>query len=185
MDNSWNWSGRYVAVIVVSLILAAALGNMDLFEKTTVFSGKLSASHLVRFLGYTSSLVSFWLLGQRATIVLRQQTGRWSFMQHLILPIVSLIFAAAAYSVLLLLLKPFMDASFHHIYNWLFIAAILAAAVWLVMAVLNQSSSLTEAFTAFENGKTCLKCATTSESNANYCKQCGNALAGSADQGSK
>ncbi len=101
MNNSWNWAGRYLAVIVVTLILGAALGSMDLFEKTAVFSGKLTASHLVRFLGYATALVAFWLLGQRATLVLRQQHGRWSFLQHLILPVVSLVFVAAAYSVLL------------------------------------------------------------------------------------
>ena len=111
MNKAWNWAGRYVAVIVVALVLAAALGSMDLFEKTTVFSGKLSASHLVRFLGYSTALVAFWLLGQRATIVARQQGGRWSFLQHLMLPVVSLIFVAAAYSVILLLLKSFLDAS--------------------------------------------------------------------------
>jgi len=176
MGNSWNWSGRYVAVIVVSLILAAALGSMDLFEKTTVFGGKLSASHLVRFLGYSTGLVSFWLLGQRATIVLRQQGGRWSFMQHLILPVVSLIFAAAAYSVLLLLLKPFMDASFHNIYNWLFIFAILAAAAWLVMAVLNQSASLTEAFTSSSTSNVCPECGTNCDTEAKFCKACGHKL---------
>ena len=63
MGNSWNWVGRYVAVIVVTLVLAAALGSMDLFEKTSVFSGRLTASHLVRFLGYATALTAFWLLG--------------------------------------------------------------------------------------------------------------------------
>ena len=55
MGNSWNWVGRYVAVIVVTLVLAAALGSMDLFEKTSVFSGRLTASHMVRFLGYSTA----------------------------------------------------------------------------------------------------------------------------------
>ncbi len=176
MNNSWNWIGRYVAVIVVTLILGAALGGMDLFEKTTLFSGKLSASHLVRFLGYATALVAFWLLGQRATLVLRQQEGRWSVLQHLILPVVSLIFVAVAYSVLSLLLKPFMAASLQNLYNWLFIFAILAAAAWLVMAVLNQSASLTEAFTASAAGKACPSCGANCEAGAKFCKACGHAL---------
>lgn len=173
MGNSWNWAGRYVAVIVVTLVLAASLGSMGLFEKTTVFSGRLSASHLVRFLGYSAALVAFWLLGQRATIVVRQQQGRWSFLQHLILPVVSLIFLATAYSVALLLLKPFMDAALHNLYNWLFIVAILAAAGWLVMAVLNQSAPLTEAFTSSASGKICSACGTSCDDEAKFCKSCG------------
>lgn len=179
MNNSWNWAGRYLAVIVVTLILGAALGSMDLFEKTAVFSGKLTASHLVRFLGYATALVAFWLLGQRATLALRQQGGRWSFLQHLILPVVSLIFVAAAYSVLSLLLKPFMDAGLHNIYNWLFIAAILAAAAWLVMAVLNQSAPLTEAFTSSATGNACPECGASCEAEAKFCKSCGHKLAAS------
>jgi hypothetical protein len=176
MNNSWNWAGRYLAVIVVTLILAAALGSMNLFEKASVFSGRLTASHLVRFLGYASALTAFWLLGQRATIVLRQQEGRWSFLQHLILPVVSLIFLAAAYSVVLLLLKPFMDAALHNFYNWFFIIAILAAAGWLVMAVLNQSAPLTEAFTSPVPGKVCPACGVSCDAEAKFCKSCGRDL---------
>lgn len=177
MGNSWNWVGRYVAVIVVTLILGAALGGMDLFEKTSLFGGKLTASHLVRFLGYATALTAFWLLGQRATIFMRQQTGRWAVLQHLILPVVSLIFVASAYTVLLLVLKPFLDASLHNLYNWLFIVAILAAAAWLVMAVLNQSSTLTEAFTSSATGKTCPACGSSCEAEAKFCRSCGHKLA--------
>lgn len=176
MNNSWNWAGRYVAVIVVTLVLAASLGSMGLFEKTTVFSGRLSASHLVRFLGYAAALTAFWLLGQRATIVVRQQQGRWSVLQHLILPVASLIFLAAAYSVVLLLLKPFMDATLHNLYNWFFIIAILAAAGWLVLAVLNQSAPLTEAFTSSVPGKACPACGVSCDVEAKFCKSCGSEL---------
>jgi hypothetical protein len=69
VKQDWNWVGRYVAVIVVSLILAAAIGSMDLFAKTFVIPGKLSAAHLVRFLGYSTALAALWMLGQRATMV--------------------------------------------------------------------------------------------------------------------
>jgi len=179
MNNSWNWAGRYVAVIVVTLILAAALGSMDLFEKTAVFSGKLNAAHLVRFLGYATALSAFWLLAQRAEIFLRQRQGRWSFLRHFMLPVASLIFVAAAYSVLLLVLKPFLEGSLHNIYNWFFIIAILAVAGWLVMAVLNQSTPLTEAFTSAgnSNGKVCPSCGAGSEAEARFCKSCGHDLA--------
>lgn len=144
----WNWIGRYIAVIVIALILAAAIGSMELFIKTSVFGGKLNAAHLVRFLGYGAALAAFWMLGQRSTIALQQRGGRWSFLQHLILPVVSLIVVSIAYSVALLILDPMMNAALHNIYNWVFIVAILACAVWVVMAVLGQSASLTSALTS-------------------------------------
>jgi ribosomal protein L40E len=183
INQNWNWVGRYVAVIVVSLILAAAIGNMDLFEKTFVIEGKLSASHLVRFLGYSTALGALWMLGRRATMALQQHGGRWSFMQHLFLPVVTLLVVASANSVALLVMKPMMNASLHNIYNWVFIIAILACAAWVVMAVLGQSASLTLAFTSAAermniSGKTkvCAACGAGNDAAAKFCKQCGNGL---------
>ncbi len=147
-NEGWNWAVRYIAVIVAALILAAAIGGMELFIRTSVFGGKLNASHLVRFLGYGAALTAFWMLGQRSTIALQQLGGRWSFMQHLILPVVSLIVVSIAYTVALLILNPMMNASLHNIYNWVFIVAILACALWVLMAVLGQSASLTSALTS-------------------------------------
>ena len=183
MQAGWNWVGRYVAVIVVALILGAAIGSMELFAKTSVAGGKLTAAHLVRFLGYGTALAALWMLGQRATIALQQRGGRWSFLQHLVLPIVTLIVVSSVYTVALLILKPLLDASLLNIYNWVFIAAILACAVWVVMAVLGQSAPLTEAFTSAAarlggSGKpgNCAACGASNEATAKYCKQCGKSL---------
>jgi len=179
-----NSIGRFMAVIVVSLILGAAIGSMDLFEKTYVINGKLSASHLVRFLGYGTALAALWMLGRRASIALRLHGGRWSFMQHLLLPVATLIVASSMNSVALLVMKPMMNASMHNIYNWVFIAAILACAAWVVMAVLGQSSSLTEALTmatermnASGKTKVCAECGTNNDATAKFCKQCAKKLA--------
>ena len=145
MENDWGWAVRHVVVILLAIILAAALGNMSLFEKTTL--GRLSAAHVVEFLGYGVALVIGWMLGRQATIYVRKQGGKLLAFQHLILPLVSLIVVALAYTVLLLPLKPFLNATLLSIYNWLFIVAILACAGWLVMAVLNKSAALTEMLT--------------------------------------
>ena len=170
-----DWIGRYVAVILLSLVLATAIGNMDLFAKTTI-GGKLNASHIVQFLGYGAALVAFWVLGQRATIALQQQAGKWSFLQHLILPAVSLIVVSLVYSVLLLRLKPVMDIALHNIYNWVFIVAILACAGWLVMAVLNQSASLTSLLTdrkLASGSRICAGCGANCDAADKFCRQCG------------
>jgi eukaryotic-like serine/threonine-protein kinase len=184
LKQDWDWVGRFVAVIVVALILSAVIGSMDLFTKTFVIEGKLSAAHLVRFLGYSTALGALWMLGQRGTITLQQRGGRWSFMQHLILPVVTLIVVSSANSIALLVLKPMMNASTNNIYNWVFIVAILACAVWVVMAVMGQSSSLTEAFTsvagrigATEKTKKCAACGAGNEPLAKFCMQCGKELA--------
>jgi len=144
---NWNWIGRYVAVIVLALVLGAALGGMPLFAKTFLVSGKLNAAQVVRFLGYGTALVVFWILGQRLTLFLRQQGGRWAAWHSLILPIVTLIVVSALYSVILLVLGPLLGGALQKIYDWLFILAIIGCATWLIMAVLGQADALTEALT--------------------------------------
>lgn len=183
INQELSWLGRYVAVIVVALILAAAIGSMDLFEKTFVIDGKLSASHLVRFLGYSTALAALWMLGRRATMALQQHGGRWSFLQHLILPVATLIVVASANSIALLVMKPMMNASLHNIYNWVFIVAILACAAWVVMAVMGQSASLTAVLTsaaerinAVGRTKVCTGCGAVNEATAKFCKHCAKEL---------
>jgi hypothetical protein len=73
-----------------------------------------------------------------------------------------------------------MGASLHNIYNWIFIVGILACAGWLVMAVLNQSASLTALFTDRKlagQGRRCAACGASSKATDRFCKQCGKALA--------
>jgi hypothetical protein len=156
---------------------------MELFSRTFVIEGKLSAAHLVRFLGYTTSLAALWMLGRRGTMHLQQHGGSWSFMQHLILPVVTLVVVASTNSVALLVLKPMMNQSLNNIYNWVFIVAILGCAAWVVMAVLGQTASLTEAFTSAAGRmhaggkiKVCAACATANEATAKFCKQCGKTM---------
>lgn len=184
MSENWNWVGRYVAVIVMAVILAAALGGMELFQATTVMDKKLSAAHIVRFLGYGGSLAVLWLLGQRAALAFGRQGGRWAFLQHLVLPLATLIVVASAHSVILLVLRPLMNAELRNAYNWLFIAGIIAAAAWLVMALFTQSSPLTEAFTSAaqrlgSGGKfrVCAQCGARADASAKFCGACGTKLA--------
>lgn len=181
-STSWNWAVRYVAGIVVALLLATAIGSMDLFTKTMI-TGKLSAGQMVRFLGYGTALAAFWMLGLRLTVVLRQRSGRWSFLQHLILPLVSLVVIALSHTVLLLVLGPLLSASMLNIYNWVAIAAILACAVWVVLAVLGQSSALTEVFTSAtgqmdiaDTAPACPSCGAPCGPTDRFCSECGKAL---------
>ena len=144
--GEWAWMGRYLAVIAVSLILAGALGHMELFEKTRLGS-KLSAAHIVEFLGFGAALVLAWLLAQRATIVVRAQGGKARAFVHLILPVASLIVAGLAYSVVLLLIKPFLGTTLMAVIDWTFIVLLLACAAWLVMAVLDKAAPMTDLLT--------------------------------------
>lgn len=183
-NMNWNWVGRYVAVILVALVLAAAIGEMSLFGKTYLVSGKLNAAQVVRFLGYGTALIVFWIFGQRLTLVLRQQQGsRWAAAYNLILPIVTLIVVSALYSVILLVMRPLMDVTLQRIYDWMFIVAIIACAIWLIMALLGQSDALTEALTGASRKAalpgqtvTCASCGASNDAGASHCGGCGKKL---------
>jgi len=186
LSMNWNWVGRYVAVIVVALVLAAAIGEMSLFGKTFLVSGKLNAAQVVRFLGYGTALIVFWIFGQRLTMILRQQQGsRWAASYNLILPIVTLIVVSALYSVILLVMRPLMDVTLQRIYDWMFILAIIACAIWLIMALLGQSDALTEALIGASR-KTelpgqaiaCASCGASNDAGATHCRKCGKKLPG-------
>lgn len=186
LSMNWNWAGRYVAVIVVALVLAAVIGEMPLFGKTFLVSGKLNAAQVVRFLGYGTALIVFWIFGQRLTMVLRQQQGsRWAASYNLILPVVTLIVVSALYSVILLVMRPLMDVTLQRIYDWMFILAIIACAIWLIMALLGQSDALTEALIGTVRktelpGQTiaCASCGASNDAGATHCGKCGKELTG-------
>lgn len=145
MKEEWILVGRYVSVIITALLLGLILGQMDLFQKTAVVTGKLSASHVVRFLAWGGALVVFWMTVRQVTVIFANMGGRWAELTHVILPVGALTILATAYGVLLLILGPVMGPSLRTAYNWLFILAILGASGWLLVAMFNRSSALTEA----------------------------------------
>jgi len=61
-------------------------------------------------------------------------------------PLATLIVIACAHSVLLLVLGPLMSKFLLQVYNWLFIAAIILSAAWLVGALFTGSASLAPLF---------------------------------------
>jgi len=131
------WVLRYVIVIVLALALAWVLGDMALFKTTKFGKTGLTAARLAQFLGNGGALVVFWLLAQRAAELIGPEHGRWLLVKPIILPLATLAVIAIAHPVVLRALGSMMTRSFRQGYNWGFIAALVACAVWLVVAVLS------------------------------------------------
>lgn len=150
MNERWIWMVRYAVVIVLALILAAALGEMELFKTTRFGKTGLNASRVVQFLGYGGALLVFWLLAQRVAAMVSDQDERWKVVKSILVPLATLIVVACAHSVILLILGPLMSKSWLPAYNWTFIAGIILSAVWLVAALFTGSSSLAPLFGAHD-----------------------------------
>lgn len=174
IDRS-DWLARYIALILVTVFLSAILGATDLFRSALIVDKHLTASHLVRFLGYGFALIAFWLLARRLRAAIREEEGQRSVLKHVLMPLATLVVMGGAQSTLLLVLDPLIDGPLFHLYNWLFIAAILGCAVWLVFALLGTSSPLI----AMLDGAlelsigTCAACGASLRKRDRFCSQCG------------
>jgi hypothetical protein len=146
MGERWGWVVRYLVVIVLAVVLALALGEMELFKTARLGRTGLNAARLVRFLGFGGALLVFWLLAQRAAALLPAGDERWNVVKAILLPLATLIVIAAGQAVLLQVLGPLMSKGWHEAYNWTFICAIILSAAWLVYALFTGSSSLTPLF---------------------------------------
>jgi len=146
MTERWVWLLRYVVVIVLALVLAAALGEMELFKATKLGKTGLNAARLVQFLSYGGALAVLWFMAQRAATLLPSGDQRWNVLKSILLPLATLIVVASGQAVLLLVLGPLMSKVWQQAYNWVAIGAIIAAAVWLVAALFTGSASLAPLF---------------------------------------
>ena len=146
MKERWVWLLRYVVVIILALVLAAALGEMELFKTTKFGKSGLNAARLVQFLSYGGALAILWLMAQRAAALLPSSDERWKVLKSILVPLATLIVVASGQAVLLLVLGPLMNKAWQQTYNWVAIAAIVAAAVWLVTALFTGSASLAPLF---------------------------------------
>lgn len=142
MNSHPGWWIRYPLIIVVTLVLGAALGELGFFQKTSIGVLKLNAANLVRFLAYGTALVLLWLLAQRGVQELRAHGSWQNQASHLVLPLAAVIIVPAVHPVLLLLLGGVFGPELRKIYDWIFILGTLAAAVWLVLALYQRLEPL-------------------------------------------
>jgi hypothetical protein len=183
VNRDWAWMSRYVLVIVISLVLGGVIGELTLFKQTTLGTPKLTASALVQFMGYGGALLLLWLLGQGAANRFRADRGKAAFLSFIIVPLVTLIVVAGAYTVLLTVLRPFLDAGLRNIYNWVFVLGITASALWLAVALFHHSEPLVDLFRSAgadrlnPDAPKCRSCGAPLAAGANFCHVCGTAEA--------
>ena len=137
-----KWMLKYGVAMVLAALLAAIMGQIPLFRETLV--GKLRASDLVQFIGYSGALAIIWM---GACQVARQAPDEWKWIrpfQGIVLPLAALLVIAAGYMVLLLPLAPFLGKTGKTVYNWFFISTIIASSAWLIVGWVKKCAPLVE-----------------------------------------
>jgi hypothetical protein len=119
---------------------------MDLFKTTRFGKTGLNASKLAQFFGYGGALLVLWLLAQKAATLISNEDERWNVLKSILVPLATLVVIACGHSLLLLVLGPLISKAVLQIYNWVFIAAIIVSAAWLVGALFTGSASLAPLF---------------------------------------
>jgi len=171
--------------MLLALLLGAILGSLPLFKEAVLGNTKLTASHVVQFMGYGGALLVFWLLGRRAAMELPEDGNGLSFLRHVITPLTTLIVLSAGYQVLLLLAGPFLEKTGKTIYNWIFVIGIVAAALCLTLAWFRHSAPVMESLQALgrvgQSGKPqsslpCPKCHSPVPRGMKFCGHCGTSM---------
>jgi len=138
--NARKWMLEYGVAMILTFLFAVILGHIPLFRETMV--GKLHASDLVQFIGYGGALVIAWF-GARQLAAEPPDDWKWLMpYRALILPVTTLAIVAISYGVLLYVCDPFLSKSGKGIYNWIFIAAIVAGTVWLILSWVQKCALL-------------------------------------------
>ena len=137
--NARKWMMEYGVVMVFTFLFALILGHIPLFRETTI--GKIHASDLVQCIGYGGALVIAWF---GALQLAAEPPDDWKWLtpyRALILPVTTLAIMAISYGVLLYVCDPFLSKSGKGIYNWIFIAAIVASSAWLIVTWVRKCAS--------------------------------------------
>jgi hypothetical protein len=141
--NARKWMMEYGVAMVLTFVFAVILGHVPLFRETTI--GKLHASDLVQGIGYGGALVIAWF-GARQLAAEPPNDWKWLMpYRALILPVTTLAIVTISYGVLLYVCDPFLSKLGREIYNWIFIAAIVASSVWLILSWVQKSAPLVAA----------------------------------------
>lgn len=143
--NNWVWIGKFVIVIAAALVLGEVLGSLELFKSTTLGTPKVTAGSLVRFCAHAGALVLLFMLGQRLTQQIRGLSSGMARLADPMLALITLIVTASAYVVLIKFSAAFFSDGFRTLLDWVFILGILAAAVWLVWALFQNSEAVMQA----------------------------------------
>jgi len=140
--NARNWMMKYGVAMGLAVLLAAIMGQIPLFRGTVV--GKLHASDLVQFIGYSGALAMAWMGAYRLA---QQPPGEWKWIvpfQGIVQPLAALLVMTIGYMVLLLPLAPFLNKAGKAVYNWFFITTIIASSVWLIVGWVKKCAPLVE-----------------------------------------
>jgi hypothetical protein len=178
-SSSWLWVAHYAVAILIALLLGAILGGIPLFHQSLFPDTRLRASDVVSFMGYGGALILFWLVGGRASAQIKKEEKLFAFLRPVVMPVILLIILLIGYTVVLLVLGPFLNKTGTTFYDWSFIVGIVGASLWLALAWIRRSLPLLESLARTKritSDISCLRCKAHLINAGRFCSECGSLL---------
>ncbi len=176
-ETGWTWVTRYTIGVLLACALGGIMGGIDLFKRTEFSSYALTAADIARFLGYGGALLLLGYMGLKAAGVLRHKGPGAERLANLLVPFTALFVSSAGYRVSLVVALPMLSSRSRGTYDWIFVLAIGASALWLAYTIFHQSERLTDLL-KFKSRRgpapnACVACGTKQPGNGTYCAECG------------
>ena len=138
----WVWLVQYGITVLLLLMLGSTAATIPLFKDTALAGTKLTASNLVAFIGYGGGLLMLWLMTRKMVVQLIPNRSAFAFLRPLGAPFNTLLGVSVGYKLLLTLLGPSLGKADRLAYNWIFVALVLAATLWLIRTWFLKSAPL-------------------------------------------
>ena len=106
--------------------------------------GGLTAADVARAAGQLAALLLLWLAAARTARHVRDAQGRFRACHSVVTAAALIVVLSSAYGVLWPVMRPLLTGSAIAVYRWVFIAAILSAAVWLGVLLMRHAELLSD-----------------------------------------
>jgi zinc ribbon protein len=188
--EEWMWAIRNLVGILAAVLLASILSNAQVFREASLGESGFSASEAVRFLGYGTALILFWITARRAATQMPATGAVGRLLHDSLPPFATLLILPGAYG----LIHPFLSDRAVIVVSWVFVLLLLVTAVWLGLVLYANAEALVLGATAIgrrlseaseRRGRACQKCGAPNSEEAKYCTGCGTSLTQSRGPGDR
>ncbi len=129
--KSRAWMLQYGITMLLAMLLGTVLANVPLFKDTAV--GRVKAAEIVLFLAYGGTLVIGWVCGRALATTIPDEWRGLAPFRDLIVPVTTFLVLILGYPVATLVCGPLLGQGGKSVYNWMFVVAIVASGLWIIV----------------------------------------------------
>jgi len=146
MTTSWGWTGPYVIVIALALLVGPLLASLPLFTHTFIRPLGMNVSQIVQLLADSICLLMIWSAASRARRDLKHNGKGQTFLRAILFPSALFLIVLAAFQAYEAHGMAVLGPPKQPLYNWLITGGLIGSATWLTFAWVRHVDALTSMF---------------------------------------